>query len=116
LFAYGPADATAIPKPHNLLPHLHPDCCTFLVPAYPGCPRKVAVKRSQSGKGKVKVNGVQLLAASLTATGTHMPYEIARCYLPPDRAGIPALTQYRDPGGKQDLVQYYRYPRYSMDR
>ena len=25
LFAYGPADATAIPKPHNLLPHLKPD-------------------------------------------------------------------------------------------
>jgi len=26
LCAYGPADATAIPKPHNLLPHLHPGC------------------------------------------------------------------------------------------
>jgi len=25
LFAYGPADATAIPKPHHLLPHLEPD-------------------------------------------------------------------------------------------
>jgi len=25
LFAYGPADATAIPKPHHLLRHLHPD-------------------------------------------------------------------------------------------
>jgi len=25
LFAYGPADATAIPKHHNLLPHLNPD-------------------------------------------------------------------------------------------
>ena len=25
LFAYDPADATAIPKPHNLLPHLNPD-------------------------------------------------------------------------------------------
>jgi len=25
LFAYGPADATAIPKPHQLLPHLNPD-------------------------------------------------------------------------------------------
>ena len=25
LFAYGPADATAIPKPHHLLPHLNPD-------------------------------------------------------------------------------------------
>jgi len=25
LFAYGPADATAIPKPRNLLPHINPD-------------------------------------------------------------------------------------------
>ena len=25
LFAYGPADATAIPEPHRLLPHLNPD-------------------------------------------------------------------------------------------
>jgi len=25
LFACGPADATAIPKPHHLLPHLNPD-------------------------------------------------------------------------------------------
>jgi len=25
LFAYGPADVTAIPKPHHLLPHLNPN-------------------------------------------------------------------------------------------
>jgi len=25
LFAFGPADANAIPKPHHLLPHLNPD-------------------------------------------------------------------------------------------
>jgi len=25
LFAYGPADATAVPKPHYLLPHFNPD-------------------------------------------------------------------------------------------
>ena len=25
IFALGPADATAIPKPHHLLPHLNPD-------------------------------------------------------------------------------------------
>ena len=25
LFAYGPADTITIPKPHHLLPHLHPD-------------------------------------------------------------------------------------------
>ena len=44
LFAYGPADATAIPKPHHLLPHLNPGFI-FLVPAYPGCPGKEAVKQ-----------------------------------------------------------------------
>ena len=27
LFAYGPADATAMPKPHHVLPHLNPDWC-----------------------------------------------------------------------------------------
>jgi len=29
LFAYGPADATAIPKPHHLLPHSNPDWFYF---------------------------------------------------------------------------------------
>jgi len=38
LFAYGPADATAIPKPGHLLPPLNPDSLTFMVPANPGCP------------------------------------------------------------------------------
>jgi len=45
LCAYGPADATAVPKPHHLLPHLNPDWFAFLVPAYPGHPRKEAAKR-----------------------------------------------------------------------
>ena len=31
LFAYGSADATAIPKPHNLLPHLSQTSFIFLV-------------------------------------------------------------------------------------
>jgi len=39
LFAYGPADATAIPKPHRLLPQL----ITFSVLAYPGFPGKDAI-------------------------------------------------------------------------
>ena len=47
LFAYCPADATAIPKPHHLLPCLNPDCLTFLVMAYPGCPGKKAIWRVQ---------------------------------------------------------------------
>ena len=37
LFAYGPADATAVPKLHHLLPHLNPDWFYLLVPAYRGC-------------------------------------------------------------------------------
>jgi len=44
LFAYGPADATVSQKPHHLLPHLNQEWFTFLVPAYPGCPRKEATK------------------------------------------------------------------------
>jgi len=30
-----------------------------------------------------------------TATGTHMPYGITQCYLPPDRGDIPAFTPSR---------------------
>jgi len=47
----GPADATAIPKPHYLLLHLNQvwfkiqTGFTFLVPAYPGCSGKEAVKQ-----------------------------------------------------------------------
>ena len=48
LFAYGLADATAIPKPHHLLPDLNPDFFIFLVPAYLGCSGKEAVKRCSS--------------------------------------------------------------------
>ena len=46
LFAYGPADATAIPEPHRLLPHLHPDWFYLSGTSLPGCPGKQAVKRS----------------------------------------------------------------------
>ena len=43
-------------------------------------------------------------------TGTHMPYGITRCYLPPGRPGIRALipaeagTRLSDPGGMQGRV------------
>jgi len=61
LFAYGPADAAVIPKPHNLLLHLNlHHWFTFLVPAYPACPGKrpfngpssenTQVSRYQKGK------------------------------------------------------------------
>ena len=62
-------------------------------------------------KVKVKANGPQQLATSLTATGTHMPYGITKCYLPPGSGDISALTlaeagtRFSDPGGMQvDLV------------
>jgi len=44
LFAYGPADADAIPKPHHLLLIQIQTGFTFLVPAYPGCPGEEAIK------------------------------------------------------------------------
>ena len=43
----------------------------------------------------------------LTATGTHMPYGITQCYMPPDRGDLPAFTpaevgtRFRDPGERQ---------------
>jgi len=61
-------------------------------------------------KVKVKVNGVQQLATSLTATATHMPYDITQCYLPPSRGVIPTLTpaeadtRFSNPGGMQGWV------------
>jgi len=41
LFAYGPADVTAIPKsPCHLLPHLNPDWFCLSGTGLPGCPEK----------------------------------------------------------------------------
>ena len=45
----------------------------------------------QAGKVKYADIAVRSLTCH-TATGTHMPYRITQCYLPPDRADIPALT------------------------
>ena len=36
---------------------------------------------------------VGLMQPCLIAMGTHVPYGITQCYLPPDRVDIPALTQ-----------------------
>jgi len=42
-----------------------------------------------------------------TAAGTHIPFGITQCYLPPGRGDIPALTpaeagaRLSDPGGMQ---------------
>jgi len=51
-----------------------------------------------------------------TATGTHVPYGITQCYLPPGRGDIPAFTpakagtRFSDPGGMQGWVdlQWWR--------
>ena len=46
LFAYGPADAIAIPKPHHLLPHLNPD---WFYLSGTGLPRLAMEKTPLSG-------------------------------------------------------------------
>jgi len=45
LFAYGPADATVVPKPHHLLPHLNPDWFYVCGTGLPWLSWKEAVKR-----------------------------------------------------------------------
>jgi len=60
-----------------------------------------------------KVSKYQVYSSSQschTAMGTHMPYRITQCYLPPGRGDIPTLTpaeagtQFKDPGGMQGWV------------
>ena len=56
---------------------------------------------------KVTVYRQQLCNYSLTATGTHVPYGITKCYLPPGTGmtcppspqPIKAGTRFGDPGG-----------------
>jgi len=48
--------------------------------------------RSGLVKVKVKVNGVQQLATSLTATGTHVQYGTTQCYLPPVGLATPKVA------------------------
>jgi len=43
------------------------------------------------GKGKETYSSLQAKPA-ISATGTHIPYRIKHCYLPPDRGDIPAVT------------------------
>ena len=45
LFAYGPADTTTVPKPHNLLPHLNPDWFYLSGTGFTMLSWKKAVKR-----------------------------------------------------------------------
>ena len=61
----------------------------------------------QSIKNKVHTDIAVRSLTCHTATGTHMPYRITQCYLPPDRADIPVFTPAKagtrlsDPGGMQ---------------
>jgi len=43
--AYGLANATAVPKPHHLLPHENPECFYIAGTGLPGCPGKDAIKQ-----------------------------------------------------------------------
>ena len=61
-------------------------------------------------KYKVKYRYANIAFRSLTchtATGTHMPYGMTQCYLPPNRGDITAFTpaeagtRLSDPGGMQ---------------
>ena len=52
MFAYGPADATVIPKPHHLLPHLNPD---WFYLSGTGLPRLSWVKKLLNGCSSVAV-------------------------------------------------------------
>ena len=69
-----------------------------------------AVSSSSQLVSESKVNYTDIAVCSVTclaATGTHMPYRITQCYLPPDRFEIPAFTpaeagtRLSDPGGMQ---------------
>ena len=44
-------------------------------------------------KSKEKYTDIAVRSQTcLTATGTHTPYRITQCYLPPDRGNLPAFT------------------------
>ena len=56
-------------------------------------PSDISVQGTEAYSNPVK--SVDIAVRSLTchtATGTHMPYRITWCYLPPDRGDIPAFT------------------------
>ena len=62
--------------------------------------------RESKDKGKRS----RAVSNSLAATGTHIPYGITQCYLPPGRGDIStaipaeAGTRFSDPGGMQGRV------------
>ena len=79
--------------------------CLFHAPVF---------QRQRRPRLMLKTNKVHGYSSSqdtcLTAMGTHMPYGITQCYLPPSRGDIPAFTPAKagtrlsDPGGMQGWV------------
>ena len=51
----------------------------------------VFIRATVMSTGKIRY-GVLQFATNLTATGTHTPYRITWCYLPPGRGDIPPLV------------------------
>ena len=52
---------------------------------------KIPQRLNKKSKGKETYSSLQAKPA-ITATGTHMPYGITQCYLPPARGDIRAFT------------------------
>ena len=50
---------------------------------------------SSRPKGKCKWSRPIAVTTTLTATGTHVPYGITQCYLPPSRGDISALFPFQ---------------------
>ena len=75
LFAYGPADATDIPKPHHLLPHFNPD---WFYLSDTGLPR-LSWKRGRQMGACCRVSSAdaaivhRVLTLTWTSAGCHQP-------------------------------------------
>jgi len=82
---------------------IRPFVCLFLSHA-PSTKRCILGQRLKESEVKYTDTAVRSLTCH-TATGTHMPYRITQCYLPPGRGDIPAFTRAEagtrlsDPGG-----------------
>jgi len=70
--------------------------------------RAIAIALAYVALVKVKYTDIAVRSLTChTATGTHMPYSITQCYLPPGRGDIPAFTpieagtRLSDPRGMQ---------------
>jgi len=90
LFAYGPADATAIPKPHHFLPHLSRD--RFYLSGT-GLPRLSWAKRLLNGS-----------SSSSSSSSTIHSHSVDSSICPP----APAPVQVQDRRGDTPADTYHR--------